>query len=86
MASLSLDERPEDALSFVKSKNLNWHQAVLGAESPIATAYGATAIPATFLIGPEGKILATDLRGEKIISTIAEALKPQSPSPGVPTK
>jgi thiol-disulfide isomerase/thioredoxin len=86
MASLSLDERPEDATSFVKSKNLNWHQCIVGPESPVATAYGATAIPATFLIGPDGKILATDLRGEKIMSTINQALKPQTPSPGAPAR
>ena len=86
MVSLSLDERPEDAKSFVKSKNLNWHQAVVGPESPVATAYGATAIPATFLIGPDGKILATDLRGENINAAIAEALNPRSPTPGTPVE
>ncbi len=86
MASLSLDERPEDALSFVKSKNLNWHQCIIGPESPVATAYGATAIPATFLIGPDGKILATDLRGEKTMTTVAEALKPRNPSPSAPAR
>ena len=36
---------------------------------------GATAIPATFLIGPDGRILAKDLRGEKTNTTVAEALK-----------
>jgi hypothetical protein len=41
----------------------------------IAAAYDATAIPATFLIGPDGKILAKDLRGEKVKTTVAEALK-----------
>jgi hypothetical protein len=31
--------------------------------------------PATFLIGPDRKILAKDLRGEKVKTTVAEALK-----------
>ena len=86
MASLSLDERVDDARSFVKSKNLTWHQGLVDPESPIATAYGAAAIPATFLIGPDGKILATDLRGEKIMTSVAEALKPRSPSAIAPAR
>ena len=74
MVSLSLDETPADASSFVKSQKMAWHQGWIGPESPIATAYNATAIPATFLIGPDGGIVATDLRGEKLKAAVAEAL------------
>ena len=77
MVSLSLDETPADASSFVKSQKMAWNQVCLGADSPIASAYNATSIPATFLIGPDGKILATDLRGEKIKAAVAEALGPR---------
>jgi hypothetical protein len=74
MVSLSLDETPADASTFVKSQKMAWQQGWIGAESPIATAYNATAISATFLIGPDGRIIATDLRGEKIKAAVAEAL------------
>ena len=75
MVSLSLDEKPADAMAYVKSQKLAWHQGHIGEESAVASAYGATAIPATFLIGPDGKILATNLRGGEIKTAIAEALR-----------
>jgi RNA polymerase sigma factor (sigma-70 family) len=74
MVSLSLDETPAEARSFVKSQKLTWPQCHVGPESPVVASYNATAIPATFLIGPDGRILATDLRGEKMKTTIAQAL------------
>ena len=39
------------------------------------TAYGATAIPATFLIGPDGRIIARDLRGNRAKEAVAKALE-----------
>ncbi len=74
IVSLSLDETPADASTLVKSQKMAWHQGWIGPESQIATAYNATAIPATFLIGPDGRIVATDLRGEKLKAAVAEAL------------
>jgi peroxiredoxin len=82
MVSLSLDEKPADAASFVKSQKLHWRQAHIGPDSPVATDYGATAIPATFLIGPDGRILAKDLRGQEIMTAIAGALSSQKPGVG----
>jgi RNA polymerase sigma factor (sigma-70 family) len=76
IVSLSLDERPSDAAFFVKSQNLNWHQACIGPESSVVSDYDAAAIPATFLVGPDGKVLAKDLRGPKIMPAVAGALKP----------
>ena len=55
-------------------QGLAWPQALLGPDSPIATAYGATAIPATFLIGPDGRIVDRDLRGGGVKSAVARAL------------
>jgi RNA polymerase sigma factor (sigma-70 family) len=75
MVSLSLDERPAHLKFFVSSQKIPWPQAFIGPDSRIAAAFDATAIPATFLIGPDGKILATNLRGEKVKTTVAEALK-----------
>ena len=86
MISLSLDETPADAMSFVKSQKLAWHHGHIGPDSPVASAYNATAIPATFLIGPDGKILATDLRGEKIKTTIEKALGSQKTTDRAPAR
>ena len=73
MISLSLDETPADAMSRREVSELAWHQGTSARNLRVA-GYNATAIPATFLIGPDGKILATGLRGEKIKTAIAEAL------------
>ena len=73
---LSVDDQPGPAAQSVKALKPSWRQGFVGPDSPVVSAYGATAIPATFLIGPDGKILARDLRGEKTKVAVAEALKP----------
>jgi len=76
LVGVSLDDRPRAAAASVQALKLSWLQGFAGPESPVVSAYGATAIPATFLIGPDGKILARDLRGEKTKTAVAVALKP----------
>ena len=76
LIGVSLDDHPREATSMVKSLNMSWLQGIAEPESPVVSAYGATAIPATFFIGPDGKILARDLRGEKTKTAVAEVLKP----------
>jgi len=39
-----------------------------------ALRYGVEGIPALFLIGPDGKIVATDLRGAEIGKAVSAAL------------
>ena len=76
IVSLSLDETPAAAESVVKAQKLAWLQGFVGPDSAVVTTYGASAIPATFLIGPDGEILAAGLRGEALKSAVAKALKP----------
>jgi peroxiredoxin len=75
IVSLSLDEKPGDAAYFVTAEKLPWPQGFVGPDSPVVAAYGATAIPAAFLIGPDRRILAKDLRGASIKALISERLK-----------
>src|SRR5699024_4117188 len=62
---VSLDENREDWLKAIKEDNLKWTQVsdlnAWGNEA--ARKYGIRAIPANFLIDPEGVIIAKDLRG-----------------------
>jgi peroxiredoxin len=74
IVSLSLDETADVLARFVKDHKLPWVQGIVGPESPVVTAYGATAIPATFLIGPDGRIIARDLRGEQAKEAVVKAL------------
>lgn len=62
---------------FVKNKKLPWPQSFEGKgwDHPLAVTFGIRAIPATFLIGKDGKIVATDLHGEGLEAKLAELLK-----------
>ncbi len=86
VVSLSLDDKPADATTVIKAQEYGWTQGHVGPDSPVVAAYGATAIPATFLIGPDGRIVAAGLQGEKLKSTVAGVFEPAAPKGSQPTK
>ena len=43
-------------------------------DNAVAVLYGISAIPRNLLVDPQGKIVATDLRGEKLEETLAQLL------------
>ena len=74
LISLSFDESVEAPRRHVAAHHLDWFQGHLGQGSRGATDYGVTAIPQVMLIGPDGKVLARDLRGIGIKTTVGQAL------------
>lgn len=60
---------------------INWPQVVGNAAGvrQACEAFGVKALPEVFLIGPEGKLIANQLRGERIEQAVDEALKGKSP-------
>ena len=56
----------KDGLIWTEVSDLN------GFESKVAKLYGVQPIPDNFLIGPDGKILARDLRGEALTKKLEE--------------
>lgn len=46
-----------------------------GWKSPLAARYGVTALPASFLLDRDGKIIAKDLRGKPLAAAVADALQ-----------
>jgi protocatechuate 3,4-dioxygenase beta subunit/peroxiredoxin/DNA-binding beta-propeller fold protein YncE len=77
--SLSCDQTAEVAERHVKDNGLNWAQGFAGSLlSPVARSYKVREIPATFLIGPHGRILARNLRGAALKAAIAGALKDEA--------
>ncbi|AQG81347.1 TlpA disulfide reductase family protein [Spirosoma montaniterrae] len=77
--SVSLD-RPGDREKWVRAirnDNLTWtHVSDLKFwQSQAAQEYGVQAIPATFLLDKEGKIIAKNLRGEALEQKLTEILK-----------
>ncbi len=78
--SFSLDKKTEDISAFRKAKQpMPWKHAFLPGmkNHPIAEAYGAAGIPKYVLVGPDGKIVASDgdLRGDKLEGTLAKFLE-----------
>lgn len=74
---VSLDNDKEKWLKAISDDNLNWNQVsdLQGWESIAARTYNIESIPMNFLIDPDGKIIATSLRGSELEATLAQTLK-----------
>ena len=73
---VSLDQDESKLKSFIKERNMAWRQFFDGKgwENKLATKYGITSIPATFLLDRDGKIIGKDLRGESLEEAVTKAL------------
>lgn len=76
MVSLSLDPDASEPKKFTAKNEIGWTQGFLGewSKSDVPDRWAVEGIPAIFLVGPDGKILARDLRGEAIKAAVASAL------------
>lgn len=78
--SISLDKNAdkEKWLQAIKEDKLPWKQVsdLKSFQTEIATHYGIDFIPYNFLIDRNGKILATDLRGEDLKNKLKELFEP----------
>jgi thiol-disulfide isomerase/thioredoxin len=76
MISLSLDADPAAPEEFARKNDIQWTQGFLGewSKSVVTPLYGVEGIPSIFLIAPDGKIIARDLRGEEISEAVAKVL------------
>jgi len=77
MVGMSLDPDAAAPRNYAKKNDIGWTQCFLGewSKTDVPATFGVEGIPAIFLIGPDGKIIGRDLRGEAIKSAVAEALK-----------
>ena len=77
MIGLSMDEAMDAPRKYVRSNGINWLQGFIGqgaTNQAVCDMYGVRGIPAMFLAGPDGKLLAKDLRGEALKAAVAKAL------------
>ncbi|BCM94257.1 thiol-disulfide oxidoreductase ResA [Abditibacteriota bacterium] len=75
VVGISLDQSTEPLTKFIKEKEMPWRQVFDGYwDGPIATGYNVRAIPATLLIGKDGKIAAVGARGPALEPAIQAAL------------
>ena len=86
---LSLDPSPLNAQRYVAGKGLTWLQGFVGKwkQSPLRHLYDVPNIPSIWLVGPDGKVIARNLRGEAIPRAVDQALNPlPAPPPAAPTE
>ena len=68
IVGISLDRAKADMLKAMKEKGVTWRQYFDGRgwESTVIQQYGIQAIPATYLVGPDGKVITNQTRGSKL--------------------
>ena len=75
--SVSLDKDKEKWLAAIEKDGLKWPNHVsdlMGWQSEGAKIYHVNSIPATFLIGKDGKIIGKNLRGPELEDTLKKVL------------
>jgi thiol-disulfide isomerase/thioredoxin len=81
---VSLDEERAELEAFLEEERLPWPQLYPekdqpnGWENPLTRKYGISGIPTVFLIGKDGKLVSTSLRGPKLEKKIRELLDGKS--------
>jgi hypothetical protein len=77
LISISIDQTVDPALRAIRENGLIWTHGFAsgGFGADVSVSYGVRAIPSTFLIAPDGRILARDVRGAAFKEAIASALK-----------
>ena len=73
---ISLDQpgKKQRWLDAIEADGIEWLQVsdLKGWRNEVAQLYDVTSIPRTFLLDPEGKIIAKDLRGSELLEKMAE--------------
>ena len=77
IVGLSFDRERKNWVGAIKRKGLNWHHLsdLKFWDTLAGRTYGINSIPATLLIGPDGKIVAADLHGEELAAKLEEIYK-----------
>lgn len=75
MVGISIDKNHEAWLRALENHQMGWPQLIDNEADNIANSYFAvTAVPTTFLLDPEGKILIRNIKGEELDKKLSELL------------
>ena len=82
MISVSFDEKASTVAEFRKSKwPMPWFNCLLsGFDSEAAKAFEVVGVPKPVLVGPDGRIIATEeeLRGTSLLDTLTKRVQPDT--------
>ena len=87
IVGISLDASLEKAKSYAKGEGITWTatwKAPGGWKTPIVGLYGVRGIPAMFLVGKDGKIMKTGLRGPALAKALADIFGAAKDAPKEP--
>ena len=73
---INLDYDESKFLRFMEDNGMTWRQYfdAKGGQNELARKYSIDSIPATFLLGKDGKIIAKNLRGSALEEAVKEAV------------
>jgi thiol-disulfide isomerase/thioredoxin len=81
MVGISLDDELTFFKEFIKSRGIEWSQVFGEGARSAAQKFGVSGIPAVFLIGRDGKLLAQDLSGPGMADEVSKFLDPADAGP-----
>ncbi len=80
MIGLSMDIEPDAPRRYAAHRGMVWEQRYLGTKGdlpdPVAAAFGVERVPQVLFIGPDGRLVAKDLKGPEIKQAVDRALGP----------
>lgn len=76
VVGVSLDDKEKNWKKAIEDDKMPWTQVsdLKGWKNEVSVYYGILGIPTTFLVDPQGKIIAKNLRGEMLRKKLAELL------------
>ena len=74
--AVSVDQSGPAWREAIKKDNASWQHIsdLTGWKTPLAASYNVSALPASFLLDPEGRILAKDARGARLAALLEQYL------------
>ncbi len=74
--SVSLDDEKENWIKAIKKDKITWQQVIDrgGWETPTAAQWRINALPTSYLINKEGRLIAMDLEGKELEKALKEML------------
>jgi hypothetical protein len=78
---LNLDRNKDNARRFVKRRGISWRQGLLGgwSDTEIPEQLGVHAIPAYFLVRPDGRLDSKASRAQDLRARLTELLSADTP-------
>lgn len=77
--AVSVDQNGQAWRAAIGADQAGWRHLsdLTGWKTPLAARYNVSALPASFLLDPEGRIIAKDIRGDRLAAELARLLDPR---------